>query len=44
MQLYATRRKLNNDLWDINNGRTLCVDCHKKTETYGHKTKKLLKK
>jgi hypothetical protein len=20
--------------WDINNGRTLCVDCHKHTETY----------
>ena len=22
---------------DINNGRTLCVDCHKKTDTYGAK-------
>lgn len=22
-------------LWDISNGRTLCVDCHKKTPTYG---------
>jgi 5-methylcytosine-specific restriction endonuclease McrA len=22
-------------LWDINNGRTLCVDCHKKTDTWG---------
>jgi len=22
-------------LWDINNGRTLCVPCHRKTETYG---------
>jgi hypothetical protein len=21
-------------LWDINNGRTLCRECHKKTETY----------
>jgi hypothetical protein len=21
-------------LWDITNGRTLCVDCHKKTDTY----------
>ena len=21
-------------LWDTNNGRTLCVDCHKKTDTY----------
>ena len=24
-------------LWDINNGRTLCVDCHKLTPTYGWK-------
>lgn len=22
------------ELWDINNGRTLCVPCHKKTDTY----------
>lgn len=22
-------------LWDINNGRTLCVDCHRLTDTYG---------
>ena len=22
------------ELWDINNGRTLCIDCHKKTDTY----------
>jgi hypothetical protein len=22
------------ELWDINNGQTLCVDCHKKTDTY----------
>jgi 5-methylcytosine-specific restriction endonuclease McrA len=21
---------------DLNNGRTLCLECHKKTETYGH--------
>jgi hypothetical protein len=26
--------------FDINNGRTLCKDCHKKTETYGNYTKK----
>lgn len=26
-------------LWDINNGRTLCVPCHKKTETYLRKLK-----
>lgn len=26
---------INNDLlWDINNGQTLCIDCHKKTDTY----------
>lgn len=23
------------ELWDVNNGRTLCVDCHKKAGTYG---------
>ena len=23
------------ELWNINNGRTLCKECHKKTETYG---------
>lgn len=26
--------KLCPELWDINNGRTLCQDCHKKTDTY----------
>lgn len=26
-------------LWDVGNGRTLCVDCHKKTETYGRPKK-----
>lgn len=31
------------ELWDINNGRTLCVNCHKKTPTYGYKTIKLIK-
>lgn len=30
------------ELWDIDNGHTLCVPCHKKTETYGYKTIKLL--
>ncbi len=28
--------------FDINNGRTLCVDCHRKTDTYGAKSKKLI--
>src|SRR3990167_3553908 len=23
------------EFWDINNGRTLCKDCHKKTDTWG---------
>ena len=26
-------------LWDINNGRTLCLDCHKKTPTYAKNLK-----
>lgn len=25
------------ELWDTNNGRVLCVDCHKKTDTWGYK-------
>ena len=25
------------DLWDIKNGRTLCVGCHRKTDNYGTK-------
>ena len=25
------------ELWNINNGRTLCRECHKKTETYGNR-------
>lgn len=29
-------------LWDINNGQTLCIPCHKKTDTYSIKVKKLL--
>lgn len=27
-------------LWDLNNGRSLCVECHKKTDTYGRKALK----
>ena len=27
--------------YDINNGKTLCIDCHKKTETWGNKAVKL---
>lgn len=23
------------ELWNINNGRTLCIECHKKTDTFG---------
>lgn len=26
---------LNNYIWDINNGRTLCIACHRKTDSYG---------
>lgn len=28
------------ELWNINNGRTLCIECHRKTETFGNKNKK----
>lgn len=28
---------------DISNGRTLCVSCHKKTDTYGSKARKYIK-
>jgi len=35
--------KLCNELWDINNGRTLCVECHKNTDTYGYKLQRFLK-
>ena len=31
------------ELWDINNGRTLCIKCHKKTDTYGFKAKEYKK-
>jgi len=27
----------NKELWDINNGRTLCEECHRGTDTYGYK-------
>lgn len=27
------------ELWDLNNGRTLCKQCHRKTETYGRRKK-----
>lgn len=26
--------------WELSNGRTLCIDCHKKTDTYGAKARK----
>lgn len=32
--------ELCSELWDVNNGRTLCVECHRKTETYGNKKRK----
>lgn len=28
--------------FDIDNGRTLCVDCHHKTDTWGHRAKKFI--
>lgn len=30
------------ELWNINNGTTLCKECHKKTENYGKKSRKKL--
>lgn len=30
--------------FDINNGRTLCIKCHKKTDTYGWKMINILRK
>mgnify|MGYP001592561843 CR=1 FL=1 len=30
------------ELWDINNGRTLCVLCHRRTKTYGRGADKFL--
>lgn len=32
----------NGVLWDISNGRTLCYDCHFKTDNYGFKAIKLI--
>ena len=28
------------EFWNINNGRTLCLNCHKKTKNYGKKHKR----
>lgn len=31
------------ELWDIRNGRTLCIPCHQKTPSFGSKVHKMLK-
>lgn len=31
------------ELWNINNGRTLCVDCHRKTDTFAGRANRLNK-
>ena len=31
------------ELWNINNGRTLCQKCHEKTENYGGKSNKKIR-
>lgn len=28
------------ELWNINNGKTLCIDCHKKTSTYAGRNRR----
>lgn len=30
------------ELWDINNGRTLCRECHRKTSTHGYNVRRML--
>lgn len=30
------------ELWNVDNGRTLCKNCHKTTSTYGSRTTKLI--
>jgi len=30
------------ELWDVSNGRTLCIPCHKKTPTYGKSLKRYI--
>lgn len=27
------------ELWDVDNGRVLCIPCHKKTDSYGSRYK-----
>lgn len=31
------------ELWNINNGRTLCLKCHRQSETWGNKFKRTVK-
>ena len=31
-----------NKIWDIDNGRTLCIECHKQTDTYAGKKLKII--
>jgi 5-methylcytosine-specific restriction endonuclease McrA len=32
------------ELWNINNGRVLCVSCHKQTDNFGYKASNLNKR
>lgn len=43
IKTYDDSQKDESKLWDISNGRTLCFNCHYKTENYGFKAIKTLK-
>lgn len=42
MRNSGTQKEICDELFDINNGRSLCLDCHRQTDTYGYKQKLVL--